>query len=186
MIKRTSSKAKPVSTQLVHKILERLENCLQVDSMHMMQIRDPYIYKKIIYIVEGELYKHKRKLYPKSINNLGEGYSQFFEDKTRVSILKQVKDILLTKKGISGDKLMGYSERLLEILDDSIKHLKMNYKANAPVLKKPFKNSGEGSPIMKTAKMAKYEAEMQEKENKKMMNMAHDPFSHNPKLRGVH
>ena len=100
--------------------------------------------------------------------------------------MKQVKDILLTKKGISGDKLMGYSERLLEILDDSIKLLKMNYKGNAPVEKKPFKNAGEGSPIMKTAKMAKFEAEMQEREKKRMMNMAHDPFEHNPKLKGVH
>lgn len=175
-----------MNNQLVHKILERLEHCLQVDSMHMMSIRDPYDYKKIIYIVEGELYKHKRKLYPKSINNLGEGYSQFFEDKTRISILKQVKDIILSKKGLSGERLMDSSERLLEIIDDSIKHLKRNYKESAPVKPKQIKNSGESSPIIKTAKMIKDEAIAQEKEKIRMKNQLNDPFRHNPKLKGVH
>ena len=93
--KKTKSKVKPASSQLVHKILERLEGCLQVDAMNMISIRDPSIYKKITFIVEAELYKHKRKLYPKSVNNMGDGYSQFFEDKTRICILKQVKDIIL-------------------------------------------------------------------------------------------
>jgi len=43
--------------------------------MNMINLRDPITYRSIMYITESELYKYKRKLYPKSVNNMGEGYS---------------------------------------------------------------------------------------------------------------
>lgn len=73
--------------------------------MNMINHKDPKNYKKIIYITEAELYKHKRKLYPKSLNNMGHGYSQFFDDKIRIAILRQVKEIILRRKGLKGAKL---------------------------------------------------------------------------------
>jgi hypothetical protein len=72
---RVKGKVKTLKKSEVHKILEKLEVSLQTDAMNMISIRDPTAYRKIIYIVEGELYKHKRKLYPKSVNNMGDGYS---------------------------------------------------------------------------------------------------------------
>ena len=77
-------------------------------------------------ITESELFKHKKKLYPTSLDNLGDGYSQFFDAKTRISILREVKGILLRRKGLSGDKLLDDSEMMLRILDKSIFLLKIN------------------------------------------------------------
>ena len=94
--------------------------------MNMISIRDPHNFKKIMLITEAELYKHKKKLYPKSIDNLGDGYSQFFDTKTRISILREVKGIILRRKGLSGDKLLDDNEMMLHILDKSIELLKIN------------------------------------------------------------
>jgi len=76
---------------------------------------------------EAELFKLKHKVYPRSGTNLGEGYSQFHEDSTRLSILKRVKELIKRRAGLSGAGLLERSERLLRVLDNSIKLLKVNY-----------------------------------------------------------
>lgn len=94
--------------------------------MNMISIRDPHTFKKIMLITEAELFKHKKKLYPKSLDNLGDGYSQFLDPKTRISILREVKGMILRRKGLSGDKLLSDSEMMLQVLDKSIELLKIN------------------------------------------------------------
>lgn len=108
--------------------------------MNMISIRDPYTFKKIMLITESELYKHKKKLYPKSLDNLGDGYSQFLDPKTRIAILKEVRDMILRRKGLSGDKLLSDSEMMLLILDKSIELLKINLRKSQLVEKSPEKD----------------------------------------------
>ena len=98
--------------------------------MSMINLKYPENYKKIIYITEAELFKHKRKLYPKTLNNMGHGYSQFQDDNIRIAILRQVKDIILRRKGLKGEALKPNSEVLLEAIEDSIKLLSLNLREN--------------------------------------------------------
>ena len=97
--------------------------------MAMVGLRDPELFRQITFGTEAELYKLKHKIYPKSGNNLGEGYSQFQEDSTRMVVLKKVKELIKKKAGLSGAGLMDRNERLLRALDDSVNLLKVNYKA---------------------------------------------------------
>jgi hypothetical protein len=64
-----------MNNSLLEDIIEKLEWSLKSDTMNMINLKDPENYRKIIYITEAELYKHKRKLYPKTLNNMGHGYS---------------------------------------------------------------------------------------------------------------
>ena len=48
---------------------------------------------KILYYTEAELFKHKRKMYPQSLDNMGDGYSQYQNEKTRIGILQVVKKV---------------------------------------------------------------------------------------------
>lgn len=43
--------------------------------MDNIQRGKPEVLKKITLGTEAMLYKHKRRLYPHSVNNMGEGYS---------------------------------------------------------------------------------------------------------------
>jgi hypothetical protein len=63
-----------------------------------MKNRDPDSRKQLIYSCEDELYKYKKKLFPKSQNNMGEGFSTFFDENTRVAILKEVKKEMHRRK----------------------------------------------------------------------------------------
>ena len=60
--------------------------------------KNPETCQNITYATEDELYKHKRKLYPKATNNSGDGYSQFFDDATKLAILKKIKIAKAKKK----------------------------------------------------------------------------------------
>ena len=57
-------------------------------------------------MTEVELYKLKHKVYPKSGNNFGEGYSCFQYNTTRMNILKKVKELIMRRKGVSGERLL--------------------------------------------------------------------------------
>jgi len=56
-------------------ILEELEMIIHTGVMDNIQRGDPEVFKHIVLGTEAQLYKHKRRLYPHSINNQGEGYS---------------------------------------------------------------------------------------------------------------
>ena len=64
-----------MSNSLLDEIIEKLEWSLKSDTMNTINLKDPENFRKIILITEAELYKHKRKLYPKTLNNMGHGYS---------------------------------------------------------------------------------------------------------------
>jgi len=97
--------------------------------MAMVGLRDPELFRQITFGTEAELYKLKHKMYPKSGNNLGEGYSQFLGDSTRMGVLKKVKEVLKKRAGLSGAGLLDQNERLLSVLEKSVNLLKVNYKA---------------------------------------------------------
>lgn len=117
-----------INTSLAFKILEKLESSVQQDTVSMINLKDPDYYKKIMLFTEAELFKHKQKLHKNTQNNLGEGFSQFVDESTRTSILKQVQQILMMRRGLRGDSLLDAREKMLEILDKCIRHLKIDYK----------------------------------------------------------
>ena len=110
--------------------MTKFEDSLNVNKMARIISTNPEFYKQITLVTEGELYKYKRKLYPKSSDNLGAGFSQFLDNNTRNKILNEVKEVLLKKQGVGGkdDYLMADPEMLMEIINKSIKLLKVNYK----------------------------------------------------------
>ena len=65
----------PQQNTLDEEILTKFEDSLLVNKMARIISADPGFYKQITLVTEGELYKYKRKLYPKSNDNLGAGFS---------------------------------------------------------------------------------------------------------------
>ena len=72
----------------------------------MISMRDPNLFKTITYCVETELYRHKRKLFPDTEDNLGDGYSTFYDNQMRMNILAKIKEILKQRAGLSGQLLL--------------------------------------------------------------------------------
>lgn len=80
--------------------------------------------QKIVLNTEAQLYKHKRRLYPQCINNMGDGYSQFFDESTRNSILKKVKQELTKAVGVGQASAVYDNEEILIVLEESVKLMK--------------------------------------------------------------
>lgn len=58
--------------------------------MELLSRHQPNKFKEVLYYTEAELYKLKKKMYPKSTNNLGDGYSQY-DESVRLEVLAKVK-----------------------------------------------------------------------------------------------
>jgi len=56
-------------------LIEKLDIAVKSNKMEEISRKNPEGRKKITYTTEDELYKHKKKLYPQTTNNCGEGYS---------------------------------------------------------------------------------------------------------------
>ena len=83
----------------------------------------------ILYLTEAELFKHKRRLYPGSLNNAGDGYSQYIDNQTRLQILNRIRDLYSKKIGLQAkNHSEDDGEHILEVLENSVKLLKFNYK----------------------------------------------------------
>ena len=54
--------------------MEELINQVDTNLLNMKN-RDPDSRKQLIFSCEDELFKYKKKLFPKSQNNMGEGFS---------------------------------------------------------------------------------------------------------------
>ena len=131
---------------------------------------------------------------------MGAGFSQFLDNQTRNKILTEVKETLLKKQGVGGkdDYLMADPEMLMDIINRSIRLLKVNYKksldpgAGPPPARVEPKSAGltshKGPPPKKTKKQAEEEERLrkeEEEEQELRRELKKDPFAHNDKLKGV-
>lgn len=133
---------------LPKQIMESLIYCMRFDYMAQINRQDPQKFMKILYYTEAELFKHKMKMYPKCNNNLGEGYSQYFDEETRLGILSRVKKQCHKILGVHATQ---YDfDQALDIISKSEKLLKFNYRLR----KKPelSESSSEDSDLELTAR----------------------------------
>lgn len=115
---------------MVQKFKDSIEELLrQVDAnASTAKNIDPETRKKITFVTESELFKYKRKLYKYADNNMGDGFSQFFDDSTRRAILAEVKKDLVRK---NREKILQMLSRahqdgaVAEVLDDNEQMLKL-------------------------------------------------------------
>ena len=120
---------------------------------------DPLKFRSILYLTEAELFKHKRKLYPNSLNNAGDGYSQYIDPQTRNSILTRIRELYAKKIGLQGNvQNEDDGEHVLEVLENSVKLLKFNYRHIPPEDSKKAtidthesENEEEKPPVVKKA-----------------------------------
>jgi len=91
---------------LNEEIIRKFQYIFQTDQMSIISHRDPNLFKNITYCVETELYQYKRKLFPKSEDNLGDGFSTFYDNTMRMNILAKIKEILKQRAGLSGQLLL--------------------------------------------------------------------------------
>ena len=81
---------------------------------------------KILYLTEAELFKQKKKLHPQCINNMGDGYSQYMDESTRMEILKKVKAQCQKVLGVHASSYD--TDKALELIEEADRLLQINYK----------------------------------------------------------